>query len=274
MSVVDCANCGSAVSARSRFCPECGRPLEDARAVSGDEPPTRRVWPPEWGLAAVIILAAAGIVLLGAQVWIWGIVLLLAAGAVFLVQRETERRAGRAMIGNVRSRLAAHRELVSARSRGQIDLFRLRRELAELQAEQSRGFHELGRAGYVRDRDAVQAARTHLDDVNERLAAKEAEVQVLLGEMQERVRKVQAQAAPTQRLASPPEPPRIPEPYPPPDEGTPPEPPRLPEPGPDPVPEPSPEPVPEPFPGEPAPEPERAPPPQTRRRRPSKARKS
>lgn len=272
MSVVDCANCGSAVPARSRFCPECGRPLEDARAVSGDDPPTRRVWPPEWGLAAVVILAAAGVVLLAAQVWIWGIALLLVAGAILLVQHETERRAGRAVLGNVRSRLAAHRELVSARSRGQIDLFRLRRELAELQAEQSRGYHELGRAGYVRDRDAVQAARTHLDDVNERLAAKEAEVQVLLGEMQERIRRVQAQVAPTEKLGAE-EPARIPEPYPPPDEGTPPEPPRLPEPEPDPVPEPSPEPVPEPFPGEPAPEPEHAPPPQTRRRRAPKARK-
>ena len=272
MSVVDCANCGSAVPARSRFCPECGRPLEDARTISGDEPPTRRVWPPEWGLAAVVVLTAAGVVLLGAQIWIWGITLLLVAAAIFVVQRETERRAGRVVLGNVRSRLAAHRELVSARSRGQIDLFRLRRELAELQAEQSRGYHELGRAEYVRDRDAVQAARTHLDDVNERLAAKEAEVQVLLSEMQERVRRVQAQVAPTEKLEAE-GPPRIPEPYPPPDEGSPPEPPRIPEPEPDPVPEPSPEPVPEPFPGEPAPEPEQAPPPQTRRRRASKARK-
>jgi hypothetical protein len=123
----------------------------------------------------------------------------------------------------------------------------------------------------------VQAARTHLDDVNERLEAKEAEVQVLLGEMQERVRRVQAQVAPTEKLGAEElgaeGPARIPEPYPPPDEGTPPEPPRLPEPEPDPVPEPSPEPVPEPFPGDPAPEPEHAPPPQTRRRRASKARK-
>ena len=265
MSIVNCANCGSAVPARSRFCPECGRPLEDATAGSADAPPTRRVWPPEWGLAAVVLLAAAGIVLLGAQVWLWGSLLLVLAGVVFLVQRETERRAGRAVIGKVRSRLSAHRELVSARSRGQIDLFRLRRELAELQAEQSRGYHELGRAGYVRDRDAVQAARSHLDGVNGRIAAKDAEVHALLGEMQERVRQVQAQAAPTQRLESPSEPSRIPEPYPPPDEGTPPEPPRLPEPGP--------EPVPEPFPGEPAPEPEHPPAPQTRRRRTSKAQK-
>jgi hypothetical protein len=273
MSVVDCANCGSAVPAPSRFCPECGRPLDVAAAISGDETPTRRVWPPEWGLAAAVLLGAAGVVLLGAGVWLWGVVLVLAAGGILLLQHEIERRAGRAVFGNVRSRLAAHRELVSARSRGQIDLFRLRRELAELQAEQSRGYQELGRAGYVRDRDAVQAARAHLDDLNERLALKEAEVQVLLNEMQERVRRVQAQVAPTQKLSAE-GPARIPEPYPPPDEGTPPEPPRLPEPEPDPVPEPSPEPTPEPFPGEPAPEPERAPPPQTRRRRASRARRS
>jgi hypothetical protein len=273
MSVVNCTHCGSAVPARSRFCPECGRPLEDAVPASADTPPTRRVWPPEWGLAAVVLLTAAGVVLLGAQVWIWGILLLVLAAGVFFVQRETERRAGRAVFGKVRSRLSAHRDLVSARSRGQIDLFRLRRELAELQAEQSRGYHELGRAGYVRDRDAVQAARSHLDDVNARITAKNAEVQALLGEMQERVRQVQAQAAPTQRLESPAEPPRIPEPYPPPDEGTPPEPPRMPEPGPDPVPEPSPEPTPEPFPGEPPPEPKHPPAPQTRRRRTSRAQK-
>lgn len=273
MSSVDCANCGSTVPARSRFCPECGRPLEDATAVSADSAPTRRVWPPEWGLVVVVLLAAAGIVLLGAQLWIWGAVLLVLAGAVFLVQRAAERLAGRAVIGNVRTRFAARRELVSARSRGQIDLFRLRRELAELQAEQSRGYHELGRSSYVRDREAEQAARSHLDDVDARFVAKEAEVQAVLGEMQERVRQVQAQAAPTQRLESPPEPPRIPEPYPPPDEGTPPEPPRLPEPGPEPVPEPAPEPVPEPFPGDPAPEPEHPPAPQTKRRHTSKAQK-
>lgn len=259
MSTVECANCRATVPAASRFCPECGRPLVEA-PVEGRSS-TRRLWPPEWGLLVVVLLAAAGVVLLGAQVWLWGALLILLAGGVFLVQHLTERRASRIVMGNVRARLSAHRDLVSARSRGQIELFRLRRELAELQAERSRGFHELGRVGYERDRAAVQAARAHLDDVNARIVAKEAEVEAQLHEMRTRIRSVQAQSAPTRKLEGPPQPPRIPEPYPPPDEGTPP--------GPAPVPEPGPEPVPEPSPERPAPEPEHPPAPQTRRRRAS-----
>src|SRR5919106_237869 len=96
MSVVNCTHCGPAVPARSRFCPDCGRPLEDAVPASADTPPTRRVWAPGGGLAG-------------------------------------------------------------------------------LQAEKSRGYHELGRAGYARDREAVQAARSHPDDVNARITAKNAE---------------------------------------------------------------------------------------------------
>lgn len=267
MSTVECANCRASVPAASRFCPECGRPLVEAPGAGGSS--VRRLWPPEWGLLVVVLLAAGGIVLLGAQVWLWGGLFLLLAGAVFLVQHLTERRASRVVMGNVRARLSAHRDLVSARSRGQIELFRLRRELAELQAERSRGFHDLGRVGYERDRAAVQAARAHLDDVTARIAAKEGEVEAQLHEMRTRVRSVQAQAAPTRKLEAPPEPPRIPEPYPPPDEGTPPGPAPVPEPGPEPVPEPSPEPVPEPSPERPAPDPEHPPAPQTRRRRAS-----
>ncbi|MGH3022066.1 MAG: hypothetical protein ACRDNI_00285 [Gaiellaceae bacterium] len=267
MSTVECANCHANVPGESRFCPECGRPLVEA--PTEETASVRRLWPPEWGLLVVVLLTAAGIVLLGAQAWLWGILLLLLAGGVYLVQRFTEKRASRIVMGNVRSRIAAHRELVSARSRGQIDLFRLRRELAELQAERSRGFNELGRVGYERDRAGVQAARAHLDDVTARIAAKEVELEAHLHEMRSRVRAVQAQAAPTEKLEAPPEPPRIPEPYPPPDEGTPPGPAPVPERSPEPVPEPSPEPVPEPSPEQPAPEPEHPPAPQTRRRRAS-----
>ncbi|HEU4449101.1 MAG TPA: zinc ribbon domain-containing protein [Gaiellaceae bacterium] len=271
MSTVECANCHSSVPAQSRFCPECGRPLVEARA--DESVAMRRLWPREWGLAAAVLLGGAGIVLLAAQVWVFGILLLLLAAGVLLVQHEAERRAGRAVVGNVRSRIAAQRNLVSARSRGQIDLFRLRRELAELQAERSRGFLALGRAGYVRDRAGVQAARAHLDDVSGRLEAKEAEVEALLAQMRERVRRVQAQSAPTPSVEAPPEPPRLPEPYPPPDEGEPPGPAPVPEPGPTTVPEPGPTTVPEPSPGEPPPPPGHPPTPQTRRRRASRARR-
>lgn len=265
MSTVECLNCGSSVPAQSRFCPECGRPLQE-EPLPGARSDYWRYWPRDALLVLVGVLGATGIVLLGAQVWLWAIVALALAALVLLFRWEEGRRHAGGALGGAWSRLSTHRELVSARSRGQIDLFRLRRELAELQAERGRGYHELGRATHAGDDAAAAAARERLDAVTAGIAGKEGEIGVLLQEMEERVRRVQSQAAPTQRLEAPPEPARVPEPYPPPDEGTPPEPARIPEP--------FPEPVPERQPDDPPPEPERPSPPQTRRRRTSRVKKS
>lgn len=256
MSTVECVNCGSSVPGQSRFCPECGHPLHE----SGEPTSQRRYWsPPDVPLVVAIVAGAVGVVLLGAQIWLWAIVALLLAAVAFLYRWE----AGRRSAGMAWSRIGAHRELVSARSRGQLDLFRRRRDLAELQAERSRGYHELGRATHSGDGPIAEAARAHLDDVTIRIAAKEAEIEALGLEVEERVRQVQAQSAPTRQMEAPPEPARIPEPYPPPDEGNPPEPARIPEP--------TPEPVPEPSPDDPPPQPEHPPAPQTKRRRASRA---
>ena len=85
-----------------------------------------------------------------------------------------------------------------------------------------------------------------MDDVATLIAAKEAEIGALLGQMEQRVRRAQAEITPTSRLEAPPEPARIPEPFPPPDEGNPPEPAHVPEPSPeDPVPDLEPPPAPE-----------------------------
>ncbi|MGH3041972.1 MAG: hypothetical protein ACRDNG_09595, partial [Gaiellaceae bacterium] len=116
----------------------------------------------------------------------------------------------------------------------------------------------LGRATHAGDRSAAEAAAGELDDVGARIGAKEAEIAVLVGAMQERVRQAQAEVAPTHLLEASPEPARVPEPYPPPDEAEPPEPAR--------VPEPYPEPVPEPALDDPPPEPEHPPAPETKRR--------
>jgi hypothetical protein len=169
------------------------------------------------------------------------LVVLLAAAVVFLAGREAERRlAGRAL-RNFRVRFSATREAMAARSRGQLELFRARRERAELEAEKARGFHQLGQAVFDDDEAGIRGARTALDGIVERIGRKEAEIEMLMRETEERVQRAQAQASPTQRLEAPPEPPRIPEPWPPPDEGTPPTPEPVPEPTPDPVPEPSPD---------------------------------
>jgi hypothetical protein len=218
-------------------------------------------------------LALAGVVLLGAQAWLWGALVLAAAAAVFVLRWETGRRGTGAALGTARARLSTHRRVVGARSRGQIELFRLRRELAELQAEQSRAFQDLGRATYVGEAAAAEAATARVGETGDRIEALKTEIADLVREMRERVREAQGEA--------PPESARVPEPFPPPDEGAPPEPARVPEPFPPPdegappeparVPEPFPQPVPERSPDDPAPAPGPPPAPETGHRRASGA---
>ncbi|HXV56729.1 MAG TPA: hypothetical protein VD704_02585 [Gaiellaceae bacterium] len=271
MSTVECSTCGAAAPAGSRFCPQCATPLP--AETPGARSDYWRFWPPDAWLVAAGLLAAAGIVLLGAELWLWAALLLLAAAAVILLRLLSGGRPPSGVLGVVWGRLSAHREVVSARSRGQLALFRLRRELAELQAERSRRYHDLGRAAYLEDERSAAEARSRLDELSAQLSAKEEEIVALVGALEERVRRLQFQVAPTQRLEAPPEPARVPEPSPPPDEGTPPEPARVPEPSPPPDEGAPPEParVPEPSPDAPVPEPEHPPTPQSRRRRASRA---
>jgi outer membrane biosynthesis protein TonB len=198
------------------------------------------------------------IVLLVAQEWAWGIVALLGAGLVVLATRAEERRAARYALGGVSARFFASRDSIAARSRGQIDLFRARRERAELEGERTRALQALGGAVFYGDRAETKDAKAGVQEVVDRIDAKEAEIQALIARTEERVQRAQAGVRPTEKLEVPPEPARVPEPWPPPNEGAPPEPAVVPEPSPD----------------EPAPEPEPAPTPQARAKRPRKAQKT
>jgi hypothetical protein len=253
MPPTECPTCGAAVAAETPFCSECGSPNPGHQGV---ETRLRTYWSaPDLGLLAGVVLAGVGIVLVGAQVWLWAALTLALAAAIIVLRVEAGRRA----TGAAMARVSAHRRVVGARSRGQIELFRLRRELAELQAERSRAYQDLGRATHEGEADGASRATAQVDDVAARIGAKENEIGLLIQEMEHRVRQAQAEVTPTSRLEAPPEPARVPEPFPPPDEGTPPEPARVPEPFPQPVPEPSPD--------DPAPEPELPPAPETKRSR-------
>lgn len=230
MSADSCLTCGANVPAESRFCPECGAP---AVGPDGVETRLRKYWSaPDAGLLAGIALAGVGILLVGIQTWLWGILVLVLAAAVLVLRSEAGRRGSGAVLGAASARLTAHRRVVGARSRGQLELFRLRRELAELQSERSRGYYELGRATHAGDEAAADAAKAQLDDVGMRIVSKESEIGALVGEMEERVRRAQAEVTPT---------------------------------------EPLPEPVSEPAPDDPQPEPEPPPAAETEGRRPSSA---
>ena len=230
----DCPNCSTSVPEGSRFCPECGRALTDEADATVVRTPGRH-WPPHPVLMIAAFVWIGSIVLLVAGVWAWGVVAFLAAAVLFLTQREAERRAAKHALLGFRERFFATRAAVAARSRGQLDLFRARRERAELEAEKGRALHRLGHAVFYGDKAGTKSARNEVQAVVERIAEKEAEIETLIRQIDARVRRAQVNVNPTEQIKAeqPPEPARIPEPWPPPDEADRPEPTPAPEPAPD-----------------------------------------
>lgn len=257
----DCPHCAHAAPEGSRFCPECGRAL----ALDGQmeiRPPSARLWPPDPFLVITGALFIGAVFLFAAGIWAWGIVALLAALVVFLASRAEERRAARYALEGLGARFSASKDSITARSRGQIELFRARRERADLEGERTRALQRLGDAVFYEGESGIESSRAAVQEVVDRIATKEAEIQTLIERTEDRVQRAQAGVRQTEKLESPPEPARIPEPWPPPDEADPPQPAEVPEPSPD----------------QPAPEPEQAPTPQAQakqaRKAPSKAKKS
>jgi hypothetical protein len=245
----DCPHCATLIPEQSPFCPECGRPLTEDALATAIRPPTRH-WPPHPVMVIAVAVWIGSIVLLVAGVWAWGVVAFLAAGILVLTQREAERRAAKHALLGFRERFQATRDSVAARSRGHLELFRARRERAELEAERGRALHKLGHAVFYGDKAGTKSAKADVQAVVDSISEKEAEIETLIRQTDSRVQRAQAAVMPTEKIQAeqPPEPARIPEPWPPPDEAD------LPEPAP--APEPSPEPQ----------EPEYPPAPQSRAR--------
>ena len=220
-------------------------------------PPGRHAWPPDPYLIISGALVVGAIVLFIGGIWAWGVVAFLGAIVVFLATRAEERRAAKYALGGLQARVSASRESLAARSRGQIDLFRARRERAELEGEKTRALRDLGGAVFYGDKEGTKTSKAAVQKVVDAIDAKEAEIRALIERTEQRVQLAQAGVRPTEKMETPPEPARIPEPWPPPDEGDPPEPAQVPEPSPD----------------QPAPEPELPPMPQSKAKKPRKTAK-
>lgn len=275
MPAAECANCGSRLTKKAKFCPECGARV----GASPDETAIQELPPDETGTvpvamttaeprffgvtppAAVIALAGASlalaIVLLLTDHFILGGILLVVAGVLFMLfaglarrlPDTTVSRASAGAMSAVRARAGYAKEALAAHSSARVELFRLRRELGELQSQRAEFARTLGEAVYADDPEATESARSRMAELDDQISAKEEQMQQTAAGAMERIERAQLQVQPT--MIETPEPPTpSPEPFPSPSE--PPSPAPIPEPMPEPsepggpvvVPEPGPEPSP------------------------------
>src|SRR5204862_116635 len=76
---------------------------------------------------------------------------LVVAAIAAIARHGRDRLDASRTISVARARTQAVREAMAARSREQVEVFRARRELAELDARRANAFHELGRAVFYGD---------------------------------------------------------------------------------------------------------------------------
>jgi hypothetical protein len=133
----------------------------------------------------------------------------------------------------LRLRSRALVEQMAAQTHARRELMAIRYELERLQGERERRIRALGEAVYREDERGTEDERTAVHQLDDRIAAKEEQMTQVAQETHERVAQVQAESRRTE-LLEPPTAVPVPEPYPPPDEGTPPTPAPVPEPYPPP----------------------------------------
>ena len=223
MPAASCENCGSALPKGSRFCPECG-----TRVGAGPgETAVEELPADETGQVPVEYQTV--------RPRYFGV--FRPAKALAPVWRALRESTGYAV------------ESVAVHSSARVELYRLRRELAELLAQRAECARLLGEAVYADDEEGTKTARAQLTELDGLLSAKEEEMEQTAADAMERIQRAQLQVQPTQ--IETPEP--VPEPFPEP----------SPAPQPVPVPEPTPEPSEPPGPAQvPEPTPAPSPPPQ------------
>jgi hypothetical protein len=225
MPAASCENCGSALPKGSRFCPECG-----TRVGAGPgETAVQELPPGETGQVPVDYETA--------RPRYFGV--FRPAKALGPFWRALRESTGYAV------------ESVTVHSTARVELYRQRRELAELLARRAESARLLGEAVYAGDKEATKTAREQLKELDGLVSAKEEEMEQTAAGAMERIQRAQLQVQPTQIEPPAPAPEPFPEPSPPP------QPVPVPEPTPEPSEPPGPAHVPEPTPApSPPPQPE------------------
>jgi membrane protein implicated in regulation of membrane protease activity len=207
--------------------------------VARTEPHLFGVTPP----LAVLVLAVAalvvGILLAALGNWLVGGLLLVAAGLLFVLYVVVSRPGGAVDAAGERLRYAA--TAVGATTAARRESLRLSNELTRLRGDREQRLRKLGEAVYGEDEAETARLRQELADLDEQIAGRERELPLVAARAREQVSKAKLEVQATKMVEipgepgiEPPEPVRIPEPYPQPGEADAPEPARIPEPYPPP----------------------------------------
>jgi hypothetical protein len=223
-----CANCGTRLPKRARFCPECGGRVE---AAEPGETAVQEVPPDETGPVPVEVSTARP-----------RFFRVFHLGAV----AEPVRAGGRA----IRGWTGYAAESVAVHTSARAKLYRLGRELDRLIAQRAESARILGESVYAGNEEGTESARAQLAEIDAQVDEKEAEMERTAAGAIERINRAHLQVQPTQVETPVPSPEPLPEPSPPPQPVPVPEPTPEPSepPGPTPVPEPGPVPSPPPTP--------------------------
>jgi hypothetical protein len=248
--MASCANCGRRLPKGSRYCPDCGRPVEDRETkvlelpadetgpvpvtITHAEPRYYGVTPTALVLGLAVAAIVAAIVLFATGQWPIALVVVGVGVLLLLVSIET---------GVFRDRAGVAADSFATRGRATTRLLALRRELRRLGVARRRLLYELGVAVYRDEEQATAVARQRLTELDDAWRQREVEMQTVIAQAQERISRRRLEVQPTEMVEIPDQPAApgehdpvgpavIPEPYPPPDEGNPPEPAVIPEPGP------------------------------------------
>jgi hypothetical protein len=269
-----CGNCGARIGKTARFCPQCGERtgLDTGETIVQELPPEETgpvpvqvvtaeprffgVTPPAAVLAlaavslafAVALLVLGHVVVGGVLLVVAGLLLLMFAGLARRLPETRTAKVSRGTLTSVRARAGYAYEAIAAQSSARVDLFRLRRELAELVARRAECARTFGEAVYAGASEESESARQLMAELDGLIAAKEEQMQQTVAGALERIDRGRLEVQPTmveapepapmpEPLPSPSEPPApVPVPEPTPEPSEPPGPVRVPEPGPEPSP--------------------------------------
>jgi hypothetical protein len=207
----------------SKFCPECGTPVasgdtaveevpvpEDVPAPVEPQVAERRFFgvPPSSVLLLLVVAGLAiAVVLFVLGEWPWALIVLgltgfVATGLFSQARRlpgETSRvtKASVAGLDSVRARSRAVVETVAAHGSARMELSRLRREVATLNAERRERVRELGEASYAGNKAAEKESKERIKQLDDDVQSKEAQMAKVTIDAQERIGRAKLEVQPT-----------------------------------------------------------------------------